>query len=44
MFPAINEPMTERIGSPESTPNDPLGHQQQQPHIPFIHLHPANPP
>jgi hypothetical protein len=26
----FNEPMTERVGSPKSTPNDPLGHRQQQ--------------
>jgi hypothetical protein len=40
----FNEPMTERIGNPESAPDDPLGHRQQQPCIPFIHLHPAHPP
>ena len=40
----FNEPMTERIGDPESTPDDPPGHRLQQPRIPFIHLHPANPP
>ena len=36
----FNEPMTERIGNPESAPNDPLGQRLQQPRISFIHLHP----
>jgi hypothetical protein len=40
----FNEPMTKRIGNPKSTPNDPFGHRLQRPRIPFIHLHPANPP
>ena len=40
----FNEPMTERIGNPESTPNDPLGQRLQQPRIPSIHLHPLYPP
>jgi hypothetical protein len=32
----LNEPMTQRIGTLESTPNDPLGHRRQRPRIPFI--------
>jgi hypothetical protein len=36
--------MTERIGNLKSTPNDPIGHRQQQPRIAFIHLHSADPP
>jgi hypothetical protein len=35
--------MTERIGNPESTSDDPFGHRLQQPRIPFIHLHPLHP-
>jgi hypothetical protein len=40
----FNEPVTERIGNPESAPNDPLGHRIQQQRIPCIHLHPIQPP
>ncbi|MGD0108610.1 MAG: hypothetical protein ABSC06_31905 [Rhodopila sp.] len=40
----FNETMTERIGNPESTPDDPLGHRLQQTRIPSIHLHPSHPP
>ncbi len=40
----LNEPMTERTGNAKSTPNDPFGDRRPKPHIPFIHLHPANPP
>jgi hypothetical protein len=47
----FNEPMTERIGNPESAPNDPFGHRLEQPRasrsstrIPFIPLHLADPP
>jgi hypothetical protein len=40
----FNEPMTERVGNPESTADDPPSHRLQQPPIPFIHLHPAHPP
>jgi hypothetical protein len=40
----FNEPMTERIGNPERTPNDPLGQRLQQPRIPSINLHPLYPP
>src|SRR5450432_4099216 len=40
----FNEPMTERIGNPESAPNDPHGHRLQQQRIPSIHLHPIHPP
>jgi hypothetical protein len=40
----FNEPMTKRVGNPECTADDPLGHRLQQPSIPFIHLHPADPP
>jgi hypothetical protein len=39
----FNEPLTERIGNPESVPNDPLGHRLQQQRIPAIHLHPIHP-
>jgi hypothetical protein len=34
----FNEPMTERMGNPERTSDDPLGHRLQQPRIPFIRL------
>jgi hypothetical protein len=40
----FNQPMSERIGNPESAPNDPFSRRLQQPRIPFIHLHPANQP
>jgi hypothetical protein len=40
----FNEPMTERIGDPERSADDPPSHRPQQPRIPFIHLHPAHPP
>jgi hypothetical protein len=36
--------MTERIGNPKRTLNDPLGHRRQQPGIPFISPYPADPP
>jgi hypothetical protein len=32
--------MTEPIRNPEPKSDDPKGHRQQQPRIPFIHLHP----
>jgi hypothetical protein len=31
----FTEPMTERIGNAENSPNDPFGHRLQQPGIPF---------
>jgi hypothetical protein len=40
----FNEPMTERIGNPECASDDPFSHWYQQQGIPFIHLHPADPP
>ena len=40
----FNEPMTEPIGNPESTADDPPSHRLQQPRIPCIHLHPDHPP
>jgi hypothetical protein len=40
----FNEPMTERIGDPESTADDPPGHRLQQPRISFIRMHPDHLP
>jgi hypothetical protein len=40
----VNEPITERVGNPESAPNDPRGRRLQQQRIPCIHLHPVHPP
>nr|WP_254073051.1 hypothetical protein [Acidisphaera sp. S103] len=40
----FNESVTERISNPKSSPNDPFGDRLPQSRIPFIHLHPANPP
>ena len=36
--------ITERIGNPERTQNDPLDNRPQQRRIPFIRLNPADPP
>jgi hypothetical protein len=38
----FNEPMTERVGKPKSTPNDPRGHRRQRPRISFIPPYPAS--
>lgn len=40
----LNGLVTERIGNLKSTPNDPFGDRPPKPQIPFIPLHPVNPP